>query len=302
MTLGFMIMRAVAKEVYGYVSVQVALYMSLSMFFAKEAVRKAVIRELGDNRSMRSSFNLMQLTLLINLLLMVLVTCYIIFFTESASELQYFVPSMLLYAGTIVLQCYLEAYYVYMVFSKDLTPRLTLESIGVFIKTGLLYLMLTQEMHLLAYAASEFIYELFLLVGYPLLIARQPPKLETAYLPPLAELRVVTALPVRETDNEEKSYFAPYVLDTHAELLADFTKASLLKFVLQEGEKIFMVMFAAQLTNGSEDSLKIQAEFALVANFLGMLVQLMFAPAEETALILFSSRKEPDLPALQFWL
>jgi hypothetical protein len=44
MTIGFMIMRLVAKDVYGYVSVQVALYMSLSMFFAKEAVRKTVIR------------------------------------------------------------------------------------------------------------------------------------------------------------------------------------------------------------------------------------------------------------------
>jgi hypothetical protein len=56
-----------------------------------------------------------------------------------------------------------------------------------------------------------------------------------------------------------------------------------------------MIMFAHQLTNGSDESLKIQAEFALVANFLGMLVQMFFAPAEETALILFSARKNPDL-------
>ena len=73
------------------------------MFFAKESVRKAVIRELGDNRSMRSSFNLMQLTLPINLILTLLVTGYIIFFTQPVSELPYFVPSMLLYAATIVL-------------------------------------------------------------------------------------------------------------------------------------------------------------------------------------------------------
>jgi hypothetical protein len=167
----------------------------------------------------------------INLLLTALVTAYILFFTET-NELQYFVPSMLLYAGALVLQCYLEAYYVYMDVSNDLSPRVQLESVGIFIKTGMLYLMLTYDMHLLSYAASEFTYHLMLLVGYPLLIARIPPKVETAHMPPLDELRVVMPLPARPTDNKEKSYFVPYVLDNHTELLADFTKASLLKFIL----------------------------------------------------------------------
>ena len=59
MTLGFMTMRLVVKEVYGYVSIQVALFMSLSLFFAKEAVRKVAIRELNDNRSTTSAFNML---------------------------------------------------------------------------------------------------------------------------------------------------------------------------------------------------------------------------------------------------
>jgi len=208
-------MRLVLKEVYGYMSVQVALYMSLSMFFAKESVRKAVIRELGDNRSIRSSFNLIQLTLPINMILTLFVTAYIIFFTERASDLQYFVPSMLLFAASIVLQIYLEAYYAYMVLSKDLTPRFTLESIGIFVKMGLLYLLLLKDMHLLAYAASEVAYYLLLLVGYPILIARKPPSVENAHLPTLEDLRVCVPLPERPEDNKEKSYLFPYVLDSH---------------------------------------------------------------------------------------
>jgi hypothetical protein len=33
-----------------------------------------------------------------------------------------------------------------------------------------------------------------------------------------------------------------------------------------------------------------------------MIIQMLFAPAEETALILFSARKNPDLAALGHWL
>jgi hypothetical protein len=63
-----------------------------------------------------------------------------------------------------------------------------------------------------------------------------------------------------------------------------------------------MLVFASKMTGGSDESLRMQAELSLVANFLGMLVQLLFAPTEETALILFSARKNPDLKALSFWM
>jgi hypothetical protein len=143
MTLGFLIMRIVLKEVYGYFSVQVALYMSLCLFFAKESVRKAAIRELDDNRGIRSAFNMMQLTLPINLLLTALCTIYILFFSKPSTELEYFVPSIVCWALALAVECYLEVYYVYMVLSKDLTPRLTLETVGVLFKTLLLWGMLT---------------------------------------------------------------------------------------------------------------------------------------------------------------
>jgi len=136
-------MRIVLKEVYGYFSVQVALYMSLCLFFAKESVRKAAIRELDDNRGIRSAFNMMQLTLPINLLLTALCTIYILFFSKPSTELEYFVPSIVCWALALAVECYLEVYYVYMVLSKDLTPRLTLETVGVLFKTLLLWGMLT---------------------------------------------------------------------------------------------------------------------------------------------------------------
>jgi hypothetical protein len=47
------------------------------------------------------------------------------------------------------------------------------------------------------------------------------------------------------------------VLDNHAVLLSDFTKSSLLKFILQEGEKIFMILYETQLAVGNVDPLKI---------------------------------------------
>ena len=223
--------------------------MSMSMFFAKESVRKAAIRSVEDNRSKLSAFNLMQLSLPINLILLGIVTAYIVFGTEPAAELEYFVPSMLCFAFAITLECYLEVYYVYMVFTKDLSPRLKLEGFGVFLKSGILYLMLTQGFGLLSYAIGEVVYQMFLLVGYPYLISKRQVKLEDAYLPPLEEIRVVTSLPRRQ-DLSDSSYFYPFVLDTHSDLLVDFTKAAALKFVLQEGEKLFMIIFAEQLIAG----------------------------------------------------
>ena len=171
--MGFMIMRLVNKEVYGYVSIQVALYMSLSMFFAKEAVRKAAIRDIGDNRSIRSSFNLVQLTLPLNLIMTGLATAFILFLTNPSLELDYFVPSILCWAASLTMECYLEAYYVYMTLSKNLTPRVTLETVGVIIKTTLNYLLLTQNLHLISYAASQLVYNTILLVGYPYMIGKE---------------------------------------------------------------------------------------------------------------------------------
>lgn len=43
------------------------------------------------------------------------------------------------------------------------------------------------------------------------------------------------------------------MLDSHTEMLVDYTKAAGLKFVLQEGEKIFMIMFAAQMSIGEDE-------------------------------------------------
>jgi peptidoglycan biosynthesis protein MviN/MurJ (putative lipid II flippase) len=148
MSLGFMIMRLVHKEVYGYVSVQVALYMSLSMFFAKEAVRRAALRNFDDNRETQSAFNLVQLMLPINLLILLVATLYLVFLSRPSGELEYFVPSILCWAAALAIESYLEAYYVYTSLSKDLSPRLKLESIGILVKTVLNYGMLFLGFHL----------------------------------------------------------------------------------------------------------------------------------------------------------
>jgi hypothetical protein len=73
--------------------------------------------------------------------------------------------------------------------------------------------------------------------------------MEEAHLPRLKDIRVVDGIPERQGDSG-KNYFTPYVLDSHTELLADFSKQAALKFVLEQGEKIFMVVYAVQLTSG----------------------------------------------------
>jgi len=175
--------------------------MSLSLFFAKESVRKASIRELDDNRTLRSTFNMMQLTLPINMLLVALATAYIIFFTTPSTDLQYFIPSIICWMLALAVECLLEVYYVYMILSKDLTPRLTLETLGVLIKTLMLWGMLKYDFHLLSFAVSQLAYNLLLLVGYPYLISRRQKKVEDARIPPLEELRIVKALPEYREDS-----------------------------------------------------------------------------------------------------
>jgi hypothetical protein len=50
-------------------------------------------------------------------------------------------------------------------------------------------------------------------------------------MPRLADFRVVIDIPDRHGDSG-KNYFTPYVHDTHSELLFDFTKQAVLKFIL----------------------------------------------------------------------
>lgn len=133
-----------------------------------------------------------------------------------------------------------------MTISQNMGPRVKLETVGWFIKELLMYLMRLQNYHLLAYAVTQLVYDTILLVGYPYFIGKDQatPKMEEAHLPRLKDFRVVDSVPERKGDSG-KNYFTPYVLDSHTELLFDFTKQSVLKFVLEQGEKIFMIVFAA---------------------------------------------------------
>ena len=119
-----------------------------------------------------------------------------------------------------------------MIISKDLNPRLKVESFAILVRSLLLWLLLTRDLQLLSFAISQLVYILILLFGYPLLLSKKILKVEDAYLPNLDEIRVVKSLPERREDRSTKNYFSPYVLDYHVEKLSDFTKAAVVKFVL----------------------------------------------------------------------
>jgi hypothetical protein len=104
------------------------LFSSLALFFAKEAVQKVAVRELDDNRSANSSINLMVLALPINFLIIGILTCILILFGRPSTNLEFFIPSIICFGAFLVLDCYADIYYVYMVLQKDLSIRLKVES------------------------------------------------------------------------------------------------------------------------------------------------------------------------------
>ena len=48
--VNFLTARIVSKDVYGYASIQMQLYLTFILFFQKEAVRKACQRDIADGK------------------------------------------------------------------------------------------------------------------------------------------------------------------------------------------------------------------------------------------------------------
>lgn len=129
-----------------------------------------------------------------------------------------------------MLECYADIYYVYMVLQKDLSVRLKVESFATLLRSGFTWILLTNNFHLFSYAIGQLAFSSMLCFGYRFLLLQQLPRIETAHLPQISEILVVFPFPERLEDKNSKNYYFPYVLDTHAELLLEFTKAAAVKF------------------------------------------------------------------------
>ena len=77
--------------------------------------------------------------------------------------------------------------------------------------------------------------------------------------------------------------------------MTDFSKSTILKFFLTEGEKLIIV---ALLSFESD----VSAEFSLVQSLIGLVCRFIFQPAEEAAYLVFAADPNPDLNSLRKWL
>ena len=88
---------------------------------------------------------------------------------NSDSTLDYFMLSIGVSSLAAFLENMSEPYYVDMLLTQDLAPRVKAEGIAFLVKSIITYILLKREWHLLSYAIAQLTYSISLLALYPLL-------------------------------------------------------------------------------------------------------------------------------------
>jgi oligosaccharide translocation protein RFT1 len=173
----------------------------------------------------------------------------------------YFAHSCVLHGIAALIEGAAEPLAVQFVLSFNYAVPAQAETIAVFIKTLALYLLcITAEMQpLLAFGYSQIVFSsLYALIIY----WHSSAKLIDAFCP---------------TKISKGTYIQPEMKTMGGQ----FTLMALMKFMLQEMEKIVVVAFR-------KDDIKVSAEFSLVSHIGAFVPRFLYSPIEEVSYNLFS--------------
>ncbi|RHZ63697.1 hypothetical protein Glove_328g30 [Diversispora epigaea] len=294
------VLRFTNPATFGIASVQLELLLLTIVFLSREGFRCALLRSgsgntvisddiknesssskekvvLANSRkgSMQKIINLSYIPIPIGIIITFLVCAFQIFYaTEETLAAPYFKTSVILYGLAAFGELLIEPLYITAMNNLIYKLRVGCEGIGVIVRC-LITLALTilgaskigndeddNKYGILAFAVAQFTYTLILMIGY------------IGYF--LYYWDISLLIPRKLQDEKKKEFwFDPYYFN----LSKTFTKQSLLKHILTEGDK----MLITWLSNPED-----QGIYAFVVNYGSLIVRILFQPLEETGRTLFS--------------
>ncbi|CAG8710964.1 1986_t:CDS:2, partial [Acaulospora morrowiae] len=294
-TLHQIVLRFTDPATFGIASVQLELLLATILFLSREGFRCALLRG-GDDTSnvdelaspsaekvvfansrrgsLQKITNISWIPIPIGMLTTFLACAFYIFYaTEETLAAPYYVTSVVLYGLSALGELMIEPLYIAAMNKLLFKLRVGCEGAGVIVRC-VITLALTllgapkngekgeNAYGILAFSVAQFVYTLILMTGY------------IGYF--LSRWDMSLLIP-RKLQDERKNQFW---FDAQLFGLAKtFTKQSLLKHVLTEGDK----MLITWLSNTSD-----QGIYAFVVNYGSLIVRILYQPLEETGRTLFS--------------
>ena len=114
---------------------------------------------------MKSANNLVLLTVPIQLILAMTVYLFITFNSDNQSNLDNFSISILVMCIAAFLENLSEPFYIHMLLTGDMQPRIKTECVGILLKSVATYYLLINNFNLLAYSLSQLLYSVSLLLA-----------------------------------------------------------------------------------------------------------------------------------------
>ncbi|GBC52078.2 oligosaccharidyl-lipid flippase family protein [Rhizophagus irregularis DAOM 181602=DAOM 197198] len=253
------VLRYTDPATFGIASVQLELLLATILFLSREGFRCALLRGSGDTIVVDSDGKSSEKSQENS--------------KEESLSAPYYVISVILYGLAAFIELIIEPLYVAALNNLLFTLRVRCEIIGVFLRCFITFAMTVigapkngekgeNAYGILAFAVAQVAFSLVLMIGY------------IGYF--ISNWDIQLLKPQKLQDERQKVFW----FDEHLFNLAKtFTKQSLLKHVLTEGDKMLIALLSEPVDQGI---------YAFVFNYGSLIVRILFQPLEETTRTLFS--------------
>ncbi|KAF0424540.1 Rft-1-domain-containing protein [Gigaspora margarita] len=287
------VLRYTDPATFGIASVQLELLLATILFLSREGFRCALMR--GDDTivvdnnnnskettvladsskgSVQKITNLSYVPIPVGIITTFLACAfYVRYATEETFNTPYYVTSVVLYGLSAFGELIIEPLYITSMNNFIFKLRVSCEGIGVIVRC-IITLALTllgaqgndkknqNAFGILAFAVAQFAFTLIMMTGY------------IGYFVSKWDISLLMPQKLRDKNNKE------FWFDSHLFGLAKtFTKQSLLKHILTEGDKMLIAWLSSTADQGI---------YAFVVNYGSLICRILFQPLEETGRTLFS--------------
>ncbi|CAG8624505.1 4890_t:CDS:2, partial [Scutellospora calospora] len=276
------VLRYTDPATFGIASVQLELLLATILFLSREGFRCALLRGGGDSivvdndnvskektvqadsekGSIQKITNLSYVPIPVGIITTFLACAFYIYYApEETLSTPYYVTSVVLYGLSAFGELIIEPFYISAMNNLIFKLRISCEGIGVIVRcviTLALTLLGAQgddekyqnTFGILAFAVAQFSFTLVMMTGY------------IGYFAYKTDIRLL---------------FPRKLCDKN--LAKTFTKQSLLKHILTEGDKMLIAWLSSPADQGI---------YAFVVNYGSLVARILFQPLEETGRTLFS--------------
>ncbi|CAG8475301.1 12428_t:CDS:2, partial [Dentiscutata heterogama] len=288
------VLRYTDPATFGIASVQLELLLATILFLSREGFRCALLR--GDDEtivvdnnnnskektvpadsakgSMQKITNLSYIPIPAGIITTFLACSFYVYYApEETFNTPYYVTSVVLYGISAFGELIIEPLFVTAMNNLIFKLRVSCEGIGVIVRC-IITLVLTllgargndeknpNTFGILAFAVAQFAFTLVIMAGY------------IGYFVSKWDISLLMPRKLRDKNNKE------FWLDDHLFSLAKtFTKQSILKHILTEGDKMLIAWLSSPADQGI---------YAFVVNYGSLVARILFQPLEETGRTLFS--------------